>query len=720
MHYYAHSIENEPPEAWQPLEEHLKNVGIMTAAFAGFFNAAAWGKTAGEFHDLGKGSTQWQAYLRRANGIFDEFSKNYEGHVNHAIHGARNLFSHSKDAGKILSYCIAGHHGGLPNWFGEAGKGLNEKLKETGPEINFPCKEPAFEQSIPFKIPEPKRFGFQLQFFVRMIFSCLVDADYLDTEAALDKKKAEWRSAYPALDTLYDRFWSAFNILRKDVPLTEVNRQREKVLENCLAAAGKPPGLFSLTVPTGGGKTLSSLAFALEHAHKFNKRRIIYVIPFTTIIEQNAAVFRQVLGDDAVLEHHCNFIPEEADWRSRLAAENWDAPVVVTTNIQFFDSFFAHKPGVCRKLHNVSESIVIFDEVQTIPVEKLKPCLEVLKELTLNYGVSAVLCTATQPAFDYSEEFQSGLKNVTEVVSDVPSLFTALTRTRQTFIGEISHSDLIEKLCDHPQALCIVNTRKQASEIFDLLPEDSGNFHLSALMYPAHRSRILNEIRSRIAKGLPCRVISTQLIEAGVDIDFPVVYRTAAGMDAIAQAAGRCNREGKISTGEVFIFKLENGTPPGFFRQTAQCAEALFEKFSGKFLEPECIREYFLNYYWINEDRMDEKGIFQKCLHNGKAEIQFRDIAAFHMIETITTPIILALEDDAVSLVNQLPFVEKKGAILRKLQRFSVQIYEYDYHAIKDWIENPVPGVFILRTPELYSNNTGLKTKSPEGQAFFA
>lgn len=716
--YYAHSKENRPPEEWQRLDDHLNNVAHMASQFAVFFNAGTWGNLAGENHDAGKGVKSWQAWLRKVNSVNDEFAPFYSGHPKHAIHGAKRLFQYSKEAGKLLSYCIAGHHGGLPNWFGEELVSLKSRLNSELSKIDFQLKEPKFDKTLPFNI-ESKNFGFQLQFFIRMIFSCLVDADYLDTEEALDKSKSEWRSTYPSLEALDSLFWNSLNEMCGKATPTAVNLQREIVLNDCLNAALLSPGLFSLTVPTGGGKTLSSLSFALKHAKKHRKRRVIYIIPFTSIIEQNASVFRKVLGEDSVLEHHCNFIPDDADWKSRLASENWDAPVIVTTNVQFFNSFFGNRPSVCRKLHNVAESVIIFDEVQTIPVEKLKPCLEVLKELTLNYGVTAVLCTATQPAIEYSEQFTSGLKNVTEIVQDVPALFGALKRTKETFIGKINEVELSKKLIEHDQVLCIVNTRKQALDVFDLLPAIEGNYHLSALMYPSHRSRQFDEIRTRLKNKLPCRVISTQLIEAGVDVDFPFVYRAIAGMDSIAQASGRCNREGNNDCGDVFVFKFEDGTPPGFFRQTAQCAEQLFEKFAGQFLEPNCIREYFLGYYWINNNRMDSDGIVELCNQGCKGDIQFKDIAEFQMIKTATIPIIIALEKEAVDLVNRLDFIEHGAFVLRKLQRYSVQIYKYQMDALAGWLENPKPGIFVLRSPELYSDKTGLVCKQPEGEAFF-
>ncbi len=719
MEYYAHSKENEPLGNWQLLGEHIENVACLAALFAGFFRSGPWGKIAGESHDIGKGLEAWQAWLRKVNNIEDSFSNYYTGHVKHAIHGAKWLYKHSKEAGKLLSYCIAGHHGGLSNWFDQEQTGLKSRLEGSLPEINSPLNRPEFEKNLPINVSDTKRFGFQLQFFVRMIFSCLVDADFLDTEAALDKKRTKWRSQYPSLNDLYARFWSSFNDMRENTEQTKVNRQREIVLNDCLVAAKHSPRLFSLTVPTGGGKTLSSLAFALEHAKQFNKRRIIYVIPFTSIIEQNSSVFRDVLGEDAVLEHHCNFIPDDSDWKTRLACENWDAPIVVTTNVQFFNSFFARKPSKCRKLHNVAESVVIFDEVQAIPIEKLKPCLEVLKELTLNYKVSAVLCTATQPAIEYSEQFKSGLKNVTEIIQDIPALFGELKRTKEKFIGVLDETGLTKKLTDHNQVLCIVNSRQQALDVFNLLPEDDGNIHLSALMHPLHRSIKLEELRQRLKDGLSCRVVSTQLIEAGVDVDFPVVFRATAGMDSIAQAAGRCNREGNRIYGEVFIFKFKDGTPPGYLRQTSQCAEPLFDKYPGQLLGIDCIREYFLNYYWINDKRMDKDGIVECCNQGGRGDIQFKDIAKFQMIETATCPIIIALENEAVSLIKQLEFLEHGTLVLRKLQQYAVQIYPYQMDALAGWLENPKPGIFVLRSPELYSNETGLICAPPEGEAFF-
>lgn len=723
MDFYAHSVEGRPPEEWQRLENHLKGTAELAAGFASAFGAGEWGKILGQHHDLGKASKAWQAYLRRANNIIDEFAKYYAGHPAHATAGAQWIFRHSKEAGKLLAYCIAGHHGGLPDWAGSAIASLAEKVKQPLPEIASPYSVPDFPSKLPFTT-EPVRFGFQLQFFVRMLFSCLVDADFLDTEASLDQTRSNWRATYPGIAELHNRFWKNFAALREKAdPDSRVNCQRERVLSDCIKAAQQEPGLFSMTVPTGGGKTLSSLAFALNHAMKAGKLRIIYVVPFSSIIEQNAEVFREMLGDDAVLEHHCNFLSDDSDWKTKLAMENWDAPVVVTTNVQFFNSFYADRVSKCRKLHNVAGSVVIFDEVQAIPVEKLRPCLEVINELSLNYGVTAVLCTATQPAIKHSDDFNAGLKSVREIVQDVNSLFAALKRTEEVFIGKFSGDEIAGRLMAQEQVLCIVNTRQQALDIYNALPESEGNIHLSALMHPAHRTTILAEIRKRLSSSrqMPCRVVSTQLIEAGVDVDFPCVYRAVAGIDSIAQAAGRCNRNGiDEDPRKVYVFEFPEDSSCSFFRLAIQSAAKLFAPFAGRLTAPDCVTAYFRDYFWKNEQRMDSDGIITRyCGPAQNGNIQYREIGRFEMIKSATIPVVIALNEEAMKLVQALEFVEHKGGILRKLQKFSVQIYSYQLEEIKDWLENPAPGIWVLRSRELYSEETGLRCRPPMGDAFF-
>jgi len=721
MEYFAHSLEGEPTTLWQPLDEHLKHVSELAAEFAKSFGGQEWAKVSGCSHDLGKGTLAWQAYLRKVNKIADEFLYHYDGHPNHAALGAHYLHQLSKEAGKLLAYCVSGHHSGLPNWDDSSMASLKSKLELNYPDIKIDISIPTLPKTLPLEI-ESHRLGYSIQFFVRMLFSCLVDADYLNTEQSMNKKRSQWRSKSPQIERYRQTFWTNFNQLRDKAADSSnvVKQQRESVLSDCLEAAKQSTGLFSLTVPTGGGKTLASFAFAIEHAIRTGKDRIIYVIPFTSIIEQNAAVLRDMIGREAVLEHHCSFITDDADWKSRLATENWDAPIIVTTNVQFFNSFYANKTSKCRKLHNIANSVVIFDEVQAIPVEKLKPCLEIIKELSLNYKVTSVLCTATQPAIEQSDSFKTGLKNVREIVSDVPSLFEGLKRTEETYLGELNVEDLSARLKAHRQVLCIVNTRQQALDVFNALSSDESLIHLSALMYPAHRSRQLAEIRKRLTKKLPCRVVSTQVIEAGVDVDFPCVYRAISGIDSIAQAAGRCNRNGRSKTPcPVFVFQFPESDECSFFKQAAQSAKKLFDVFPGQLTSPDCVHAYFEDYFWKNEQRMDADGTLDWCAKAQGGNIQFKELAKFKMINSATVPIIIAFEAEAISLVEALVYVEHAGGILRKLQQYVVQIYLYQFDPIRHCLEEPIPEVWVLRLEDLYSETTGLKCSPPQGTAFF-
>ncbi len=721
--FFAHSLEGEPPEKWQPLKEHLKNVAELASQFAAKFGGDNWAYLAGLWHDLGKGSLEWQAWLRHVNKIQDELSCYYKGHPSHAFQGAQKIASLNREVGRLLAYCIAGHHTGLANWH-DTDSGLKYRLSKNYPSLAFEIQSAEkLDENPPIEL-DRTHLGFQIQFLTRMLFSCLVDADFLDTERAINPALTKQRSSGPSFTFLHQIFWKKFDELRKNSKASpNVIEQRERVLKACIQAAKWQPGLFSLTVPTGGGKTLASMAFALEHVLTHGMERIIYVIPFTSIIEQTASIFRDMLSKDAVLEHHCNFIPDESDWRTKLAAENWDARIIVTTNVQFFDSFFSNRPSKCRKLHNIANSVIIFDEVQVIPVEKLGPCLQVLRELPANYNSTCLLCTATQPPFNSSKVFPKGLKKVREIVDDVESLFKSLKRTKEEYIGSITAQELAKRLSFHEQVLCIVNTRDQAREIYQELPKSEGNFHLSALMYPAHRSEILQKVRTSLERGQRCRVVSTQLIEAGVDVDFPCVYRAAAGIDSIAQAAGRCNRNGSMQVGWVYIFELEAENPPSFLLHAIQSAKKLFKKFEARLTDPQCVYEYFKDYFWKNEQRMDEDGILALCQQAQSLEIQFKDIAKFQMIKSPTIPVVIALEEECRRLIDKLPFHERSTTILRKLQKFTVQIYPQQLEDIEDWLERPAPDFFpelyVLRSEELYSEYLGLLCKSPQGEGFF-
>ncbi len=426
---FAHSLSGRPPSDWQPLEDHLLNVAAQAKTFADDFGAGEWAYLAGLWHDLGKYSNEFQEMLRSADP--ETSSETKPGRPDHSSAGAQHSVVNSGRGGKILAYAIAGHHAGLLDGKGEDAS-LEKRLKKPLPDWSSApasLRKCRVLNNLPFTPDQnASRFGFQASFFIRMIFSCLVDADFLDTERFLDPARAKVREGYPSLSELEARLSHVLERKIMDAVPTIVNDRRTEILRQCREAATWEQGLFSLTVPTGGGKTLSSLAFALSHARRNGMKRVIYVIPYTSIIEQTASVFREALGDDTVLEHHSNFEPPEDDQRARLAAENWDAPIIVTTNVQFFESLFASKTSRCRRLHNITRSVVILDEAQMLPVHLLRPCLESIRELARNYGTSVVLCTATQPALTSSDSFREGLDNVREIIPDPVGLYNAFLR----------------------------------------------------------------------------------------------------------------------------------------------------------------------------------------------------------------------------------------------------------------------------------------------------
>ncbi|MDX9787104.1 MAG: CRISPR-associated endonuclease Cas3'' [Desulfobacterales bacterium] len=684
--YYAHSTKSKNKDDWQPLEEHLRNVADLARSFSSVFGAGNWGKVSGLIHDAGKASN---AFQRRLEG--------QSVRVDHSTFGARLAKEKYFPLGLLIAYAVAGHHGGIPDGGAQEGQ-LHYRLKHGNvpddvqqiPEICFPN-----ELTLPFKLT-PDRGSFSLSFFARMLFSCLVDADFLDTEAFCDPEKAQFRPSIKSPCIFLDlkrRFDEHLAEKARDSDSTPVNQWRQLVLARCREKAKLPSGFFSLTVPTGGGKTFSSLAFSLEHLlgnrEDCGLRRIIYAVPFTSIIEQNAKIFRDVLGNEHVLEHHCNYKesdePEDCAYnRLRgLAAENWDAPVVVTTNVQFFESLFSNKPSRCRKLHNIAKSVIVLDEAQAIPTEYLEPCLAALRELVDHYGCTVLLCTATQPALDDSSSLRMALPGVTEIVDETSRLFQALSRTEVEFVGTLSDDDLAERLRAESRVLCILPTKAQTRAVFERNRGTEGFFHLSTNMYPKHRRQVLDEIRIRLKKGKPCRVISTSLVEAGVDLDFPVVYRAMAGLDSIAQAAGRCNREGRLEKGKVFIFETEKLPSMPWLKQCmSRAAETLRAVPDADPLGFEAMRRYFELLYDVQE--LDKKQIVSRLnIRTRDLYLPFREVANdFHFIEDESIGIIIPDGPEAEKLIQELRYTEFPRATIRKLQQFSVSIRNKEFLAL--------------------------------------
>ena len=685
MAYYAHSTEKTDKSDWQPLDEHLHNVGKLSEQFAAAFNAGQWGQCAGMLHDAGKACP---AFLARLSGQAIR--------VDHAAFGAQTALLRGERLGILLAYAICGHHGGLPDGGAQDGQ-LHYRLRKemTGVELlpGLDCVEPL---AFPFQLPE-KWAMFSLAFFTRMLFSCLVDADFLDTEAFCTPEKSAlretWRQDNP--DNLRGSLQAY--IAEKQAAATpgKVNEARQRVLTQCIARAKGPQGFYSLTVPTGGGKTLSSLSFAVEHAVAHGLARVIYAIPFTSIIEQNAEVFRQALGEANVLEHHCNFHPHECDdasgynkWRG-LATENWASPVVVTTNVQLFESLYGNMPSRCRKLHNIAGSVIVLDEAQAIPTEFLHPCLLALRELVKHYRCTVVLCTATQPALDDVNLKRLELPKINEIVDDPDLLFSELERVRVEFVGKLTAEELARRLDGHQQSLCVVSTKKQAQQVVALMEGVEGVFHLSTNMYPVHRLRVLGVIRQRLAGGLPCRVVSTSLIEAGVDLDFPVVYRAMAGLDSIAQAAGRCNREGRADHGLVYVYEPEElPAMPWLRRRIARGRETLRSFPSGDCLGRAPMQRYFELLYDV--ESLDAKGIVNRMnprLHK-ELIVPFREIAKdFRLIEDegvgVIMPGLPEESDEIQKMIEQLRYAQFPQTVGRKLQRYAVVVRSKVLHRLQ-------------------------------------
>ncbi len=720
----AHVRKNED-DTWaepQSLADHLAGTANLASKFAESFGSSAWTYAAGIAHDTGKSPEAWQRYLGNKSGYREDAHLETKiGTMDHSTPSAKLAEEgRGKGIGRILSYCIAGHHAGLPDWI-ESQSALSFRLqnsKTTGIPVEYREILAANRPSTP-----PWKFktkGLDISLWIRMIFSCLVDADFLDTEAYMESGKADLRGEYLPIAELLARFNVYMTEKTKtamETADTPVNRARQRVLADCHAAAQLEPGIFSLTVPTGGGKTLSSMAFALEHALKYKKTHVIYVIPYTSIIEQNADVFRAAVGDDQVVEHHSNLDEDDSTLSSRLAAENWDAPIIVTTSVQFFESLFAAKTSRCRKLHNITNSVVILDEAQLVPVEFLAPILQAMRLLCEHYGVTIVICTATQPAFEARDGFP-GLPagSVREIIQDVPQLYERLRRVTVMPVDTKTPrawKEIAEELSAIDRVLCVVSDRKSCRELHHLMP--AGTYHLSALMCAQHRSDLIAEVKSKLKRDDPIRVVSTQLVEAGVDIDFPVVYRAMAGLDSIAQAAGRCNREGKLNIigklGKVVVFVPPRKAPAGILRKATETASRILEGDLPNPIDYEAFAPYFSELYW-KANSLDTKEIV-KLLQPDSMDcgIQFRSAAeAFKIIDDSLQRTILVPYGEGEGLITALKHEGPNRGILRKLQRYAVNVYLDQFTALQERgsLEEAAPGIFALICSVEYDQRVGL------------
>ena len=715
--FYAHSVEGKSVDEWHFLDEHLKGTAELAKSFADAFGSGEWGYLAGLWHDIGKYSEDFQNMLLASA---DAHIETKPGRVDHSTAGALHSTEKFKNAGRIFSYLIAGHHAGLADWqTAEAGnKSLIQRLQ------NDDLLKKAFASNIPHEITEqsfPKqkfRTSEGHALWIRMLYSCLVDADFLDTEAFLDPDKSKARKGYQSLNELLPLFETYMERKQAGADDTTVNKQRTEILRQCIAKSSHKPAIFTLTVPTGGGKTLSSMAFALHHAAKHGKRRIIYVIPYTSIIEQTADQFRQIFND-AVVEHHSNVdVSDEGHetTKSRLACENWDAPVIVTTSVQFFESLFANRSSRCRKLHNIVNSVVVLDEVQLLPPEYLNPILHTMKELQKNYGVTFVLSSATQPAFGEhkSVDFHfEGLGDTVEIMENPVALHKAFKRVEihvpDNLMTSRTWEDLAKELAQYPSVLCIVNRRDDCRKLYELIPKED-TFHLSALMCGAHRSQVISQIKQRLKDKLPTRVISTQLVEAGVDLDFPVVYRAIAGLDSIAQAAGRCNREGLLDKGRVVVFIPPSKIPVGYLQKAAEIGRRLISDKTNDLLAPEIFEQFFKDLYWLQGDNLDKHGILKALATDGELRFSFYTAAQkFKLIDDKQYAPVIVCYEEGERLIEQLKRIGPERWLMRKVQRYVINLPKYLHTKLRN--EGAVmevhPGIFVQEYGAMYHNVLG-------------
>lgn len=748
----AHVKQNQDGSWKDPhlLEKHLTDTAEKASKFASEFGNIDWGELAGFWHDLGKFHPAWQKYLCRKSGFDPEAHvEESNNRPNHSTAGAvlaiQKLQKNYKAAAKILSYIIGGHHSGLPDCTPQLHSRLYDdnqnlieddlnKIKEIEEAKEFLDKTIPISIPIIYKNSADKNSNEQLHLWIRILFSCLVDADFLDTAKYMDEKE---RGGYLTIDKLKQRFDNYMSEKKSD---SELNKKRNGILKRCREKAELKPGFFSLTVPTGGGKTLASMAFALEHAIQYNKKRIIVAIPYTSIIEQTSKVFKYgtdideeieklkaegkfLFGEDQVIEHHSNLDPEKESSKNRLASENWDAPIIVTTNVQLFESLFKNRTSICRKLHNIVNSIIILDEAQMLPQGYFRPILSVLKGLVNHFGVTVILMSATQPSLKgkigSDNNTIEGLDNVIEIIDDPDSLSNDFKRVNFILPNDLNNQknweEISEELNNYKQVLCIVNTRNDCRQLHKLMPE--GTIHLSGFMCGEERSEIISDIKTKLKNNEPIRVISTQLVEAGVDIDFPVVYRALSGLDSIAQAAGRCNRENKLENGgKVVVFVPPKPSPSGFLRKAEDAGKDLIRNHPNEEFTPSLYSEYF-KYLYSNLNSFDEVDFYSRLVRDAASfDFQFRTFAEkFNMIDSSKQFSIIVwyvnpkTGNGSRTMIEQLRYAGASKDLLRKLQRYIVNVSIYIFNNIKNanYVED-INGYWVQSDPSLYKPGLGL------------
>lgn len=666
IEYLAHSPTEDNPKG-QPLIEHLDNVSRLSTNFSDKFGAKSRGRFMGKLHDIGKYSDAFQQKLRGKNQFVD-----------HSTAGAYVAFQNGDAAS---AFAILGHHSGLPDIGTKLdidgtfqGRMSNENISSL--EDFSAYKSEIGEIDVPKRLCESNE---NVYFYIKMLFSALVDADWTDTGRYF--KNELKKEQYDSLAALKDKLDNHFSSMRADD--NEINRLRSEIREYATGKADNKPGLFSLTVPTGGGKTLTSMDFSLKHAIANKMDRIIYVIPYCSILEQTGKIFCDIFGEENVLLHYSTAIQKSTDEcdPNAFSSEQWDQPIILTTSVQFFESLYSNRPSRSRKLHNICNSVIIFDEAQMLPINYILPCVFAICQMIKRYNCTGVLCTATQPAINRLIDKYIDKRTI-ELCPRPLEMNKLFKRTSYVYDGEINDDSLVEKLKTQNQVLCIVNNRAQAQKIFGMLGS-TDSFCLTTLLTPNDRNRQIGEIAKRLKSGDICRVISTSLIEAGVDLDFPCVYRAVSGLDSIIQAGGRCNREGKRTVDESYVHIFEpEANPPRILEQNICSAKRVIKKYGNDIACEAAIREYFefLLYTLKDETSLDRKDIV-----NQAKQLNFKTVSdSFNMIESRNEVTLYIFGNGGDETIDKMRKSGVTGGLLKSAARFGICITKEEANLLVD------------------------------------
>lgn len=709
-HLYKDSITGD----WviQSNADHCYGVAQLASRFAKEFGMEGWGYLLGLLHDKGKESYAFQAHIKRESGY--DVNARADGNFNHAFVGgilSKVLFEKQSP---LLVNPIVGHHRGLYD-LNDLKEVLAEELPE-GVEAKLDCCDFNFE------LPKVKS-NQDVGHIIRMLFSCLVDADYLDTERFMDESSFKSRRVTYNLQQLLSLLECHLNRLANKSVAHPVNEVRKMIQNICRQHKGGCD-IYEMTVPTGGGKTLSSILWALRHAIDNDLRRIIIAIPYTSIIEQTAGVLRDIFGSENVLEHHSQVSYKEIEGsdlnnKMRLASDNWDYPIIVTTNVRLFESMFSNKPGACRRLHNMARSVIIFDEIQTLPIPYYSVILQGLETYNRIFGSTILLTTASQPPLSGNirgcnpfVECHGLEKDPVAIIPHDENLWLPLKRVSLYFeTSRLSYDELAERISSLPRVLCIVNTRKIAQQIFMRVNKDESLIHLSRLMCPSHIKERLRIIREKLEdENASIRVISTQLIEAGVDVDFPIVFRQEAGLDSIIQASGRCNREGRLKGfGKTYIFGLSenNAMPPGFISKGNNARLDMPDGMD--WFSDAAMKDYFRRLY-SKVDSFDADNTYEDLKFGAlKFETASRN---FKYIDDNSIQVVVNWGESS-KLIEKYKANGSSYRLMKELGQFSVSLSKHDFKVLMDaGSVQEIGNIYFLSDPLAYDDEIGVKVNN--------